>query len=92
VEQVLSRPTGPAATAPQVLSPADQQRLPGCVTLITGGTRPRLVDLARYQGRPATIIVQGAAGGRPAQVWVVGAGCSATSRDVIAHTQLTGVG
>jgi hypothetical protein len=92
VEQVLSRPAGHAATLPSVLGPADRQQLQGCVNLITGGAQPLLVDLARYQGRPATIIVQAATAGQPATAWVVGTRCSPTSRDVIAHTQLTGTG
>jgi hypothetical protein len=66
--------------------------LQGCVTLITGGARPLLVDVASYQGRQATVIVQAPAGRQPGQVWVVGPGCSADHRDLVAHTQLTGTG
>ena len=62
--------------------------LAGCVKLIAGGAQPRLVDVARYRGQPASIIVLPLAGGMLDQVWVVGAGCSATSRDVVAHTLL----
>jgi hypothetical protein len=66
--------------------------LRGCVQLVTGRAQPLLVDRARYRGQPATIIVQAPAGGRPGQVWVVGTGCSARSKDVLAHTALTGSG
>jgi hypothetical protein len=69
---------------------AGSPRLRACVMLVTGGVLPRLVDVARYQGRPATVIVQAVASGKPAQVWVVGPGCSATQRDLIAHTEITG--
>jgi hypothetical protein len=69
---------------------AQGSRLAGCVKLIAGGAQPRLVDVARYRGQPASIIVLPAPQPQDAldQVWVVGSGCSATSRDVIAHTQL----
>jgi hypothetical protein len=62
------------------------------VQLVTGGAVPSLVDQARYQGRPATVIVLAAAGGQPGQVWVVEPGCSASSRNLIAHALLTGAG
>jgi hypothetical protein len=74
----------------QLITPqASSPQLRACVTLVTGGVPPRLVDKARYQGRPATVIVQAAAG-KPAQVWVVGPGCSASQRDLIAHTEIPG--
>ena len=61
VQAVLARsPVSPAGQTPAALR--------GCVNLITGGKRPRLVDVARYQGRPATIVVTEAAGGRPGQI------------------------
>jgi hypothetical protein len=89
VQAVLARsPVNPAGQTPAFAS--GQAALPGCVSLITGGTRPRLVDVARYQGRPATIIVTEAAGGRPGQIWVAGPGCSAGTRDLIAQARLPG--
>lgn len=72
----------PAATA---RPPAG---LPGCVQLVAGGTRVSLVDLAQYQGRPATVIIRAGGGGQPGQVWVVGPGCSARHRDLIAQASL----
>jgi hypothetical protein len=59
-----------------------------CVKLVTGGAPPSLVDAARYRGQPATVIIQAPAIGRPGQIWVVGSGCSATGRDLIARAQL----
>jgi hypothetical protein len=91
VEQVLSRHPVSAA-APGDFRQLQRSGLDGCVSSLTGGAWPRLVDQARYQGRPATIIVTAGAGGRPGQVWVVGTGCSATSRHVIAYAQLTSAG
>jgi len=93
VRSVLTRQRSANSAKSPPAYPATQAgsaQLRGCVTLITGGKVPNLVDVAHYQGQPATIIVQAAASGQPAQVWVAGPGCSATSRDVIAHTELTG--
>jgi hypothetical protein len=83
----MNNNSSPAAAAPNQVNSA---QLRSCVTLVTGGVPPRVVDQARYQGRPATVIVQAAAGGKPPQVWVVGPGCSARQRDLIAHTEITG--
>jgi hypothetical protein len=84
--------SGTKQTTPSSASSGTEDQLRACVTQITGGTPPRLVDQARYQGRPATIIVQAAASGQPQQVWVVGPACSAGHPDLIAHTELTGQG
>lgn len=67
-------------------------QLRACVQRVTGGTRPSLVDLARYRGQPATIIMLAPAGGRAGQVWVVGPGCSAASAGLLAHITLGGTG
>ena len=56
--------------------------LVGCVRLVTGGGTPVLVENARYQGRPATVIVVAAGTGN--NVWVVGPQCSASNRSQIA--------
>jgi hypothetical protein len=65
-----SRPTN-AATA-QIL---------GCVHLLAGPAPVELVERARFDGQPATIIVARTGGNDTA--WVAGPGCSATSRDVL---------
>jgi hypothetical protein len=57
--------------------------LRGCVGRIAAGSLVLLVDVARYGGTPATIIVTEAAETGPMQIWVVGAGCSASSSDVL---------
>jgi hypothetical protein len=64
----------------------------GCVRRATGGVQPTLVDQARYQGQRATVIVQAPAATRPGQVWVTGAGCSATHPDLLAHASLAAAG
>ena len=63
-----------------------------CVLLVTGGVLPQVVDIAHYQGQPATIIVRAPSGGKPGQVWVAGPACSAQHRDILAQTSLPGSG
>jgi hypothetical protein len=52
----------------------------------------RLVDIGRYQGQRAIVIVVAPAGGGPSRIWVVGTGCSASGSDVITETTLGGAG
>ncbi|MBW8487062.1 hypothetical protein [Actinomadura parmotrematis] len=57
----------------------------GCVEAVTRGRTPELVDQARYQGAPATVIAApGASGVR--DIWVVGADCTPQRPHVLAHT------
>jgi hypothetical protein len=48
-----------------------------------------LVDVAKFDHQPATIIVTRGAGSAVDQVWVVGSRCSATATDVLAHRVLS---
>jgi hypothetical protein len=65
--------------------------LQACVTRIAAGGTVRLVDLARYQGKPATIVVvAGGTGGT--RVFVVGPACSGSRSDLIAQASLPGAG
>jgi len=64
---------------------APMQRLTACVRRIAPDRQPLLVDVAGYEGRPATIIaLPGDTAGRM-DIWVVGPNCSATTGDVIRH-------
>jgi hypothetical protein len=63
--------------------------LSGCVNRIAAGNRVLLVDVARYQGAAATVIVTEGSASAPEQVWVVGTGCSGSRSDVLKHTALT---
>jgi hypothetical protein len=56
-----------------------------CVARIAGGKTPLLVDAARYEGTPATVIALPGARSHDLDVWIVGPGCSARSTDVIRH-------
>lgn len=77
-----------SASAPAAGSAAN---LTGCVDLIAAGRPLLLVEIARYEGRPATIIVVAATAASAARVWVVGNGCSATGKDVLASLALPGL-
>jgi hypothetical protein len=70
---------------PPVVSTAAFPHLDACVSALTHGRRPRLVDIARYGSGPAAVIVAPAAGASPMRVWVVGTGCSARGGGVIAQ-------
>ncbi|HEY6498519.1 MAG TPA: hypothetical protein VIZ20_03785 [Streptosporangiaceae bacterium] len=67
-------------------TPSTQQY--ACVSDVTGGTVPALVDKARFQGRPATIIALSHVGNQVSQAWVVGPSCSASDTDILEHVNL----
>jgi hypothetical protein len=69
-EPRASRPTTTASS--QVL---------GCVRLLAGSDPLELVQSARFEGQPATIIA--ARTGRDYTAWVAGPDCSATNREVL---------
>ncbi len=58
--------------------------LSGCVSKVTGGAAPSLVDRASYDGIPAYIIAV------PTRVWVVRLGCTATDTQLITAVPLAG--
>jgi hypothetical protein len=63
--------------------------LAGCVNRVAAGDLVLLVDVARYQGGPATVIVTQPSAGGAEQIWVVGPGCSASRSDVLQHAALS---
>jgi trimeric autotransporter adhesin len=69
---------GPPGTAPSA-------RLAGCVSQVTDGATPSLVDQASYDGIPAYIIAV------PTRVWVVRLGCTAADPQEITRVSLTGL-
>jgi hypothetical protein len=73
----------PAASVP---------RVPACVAHVTGGKRPLLVDLAKYGGRPATVIVIPGATSGTLRALVVADPCTATAGGVLARTTFPGSG
>src|SRR5262249_8564376 len=96
VTAVLTRSRQHAATGagPTLPAPAKgpSARSPACVAQVTGGKRPLLVDLAKYQGRPATIIV--VPGQRPGtlRALVVAGECTPPASRVLATVPLPGSG
>jgi hypothetical protein len=66
--------------------------LQGCVNRVAAGDLVVLVEVARFQGGPATIIVTEVTQGGPRQVWVVGTGCSASRSDVLRQSALSAAG
>jgi len=78
--QVRARlnPPGLSGTSPSTA-------LRGCVSQVTGGPSPQLVDRATYQGSPAYIIATSS------RAWVVGVGCTATNTELITSVPLAGL-
>jgi len=76
-----------SSTHGQASTPAN---LTGCLDAIVGSQPVQLVDIAKFDGQPATIIVTQQTAARPAEVWVVGPACSASNHDVKAHQTLSG--
>ena len=65
--------------------------LTGCVIKVVGAPRAaevRLVDQARYGGRPATIIAVATTSTQPGMVYVVGSPCSASDARILAQAPL----
>ncbi len=62
--------------------------LEGCVGRIAAGHQVLLVDIARYLGGPATLIVVGESGHGAGHLWVVGPACSGSASDVLAQRDL----
>jgi hypothetical protein len=82
---------GARAAANQGPSPANQPAIspkpvPTCVQHVTGGKRLLLVDRAKYQGRPATVIVTRGATPGTVRAVVVAGSCTATPGNVLART------
>ncbi len=82
---------GNAAGAPESSAAAGSgvgTRLAGCMKAIADGRSVLLLDLARYEGSPAMIIVIGSTGTSQAEVIVTTNGCSATTPDVVTRAPL----
>jgi len=90
----LPTPAGPGTMGPAEhsrLGTTQLSRLSGCLNLIAAGHKVLLVDLARFNGAPATLIVT-AGPGAAREAWIVGPRCSASARGVLAHQPLPGNG
>jgi hypothetical protein len=93
-EAIAAQPSGSTAAQPVsgvALLAAERpsaKRMAGCIGLIAPGQFVLVVDVARYEGRPATVIVTAATVSSDAQAWVVGSSCSATTKDLLNHVVL----
>lgn len=63
-------------------------RLDGCLTLVAGGRQVVLTEVARYIGKPATIIVLKSQTANMLDVAIVGVACSARAADYIVRTMI----
>ncbi len=100
VRESRVRRTGPQATTGAVPSahansnasasglPSTSQ-LASCLDGVAGNQTVLLVDQAKYEGKPATIIVTAQSSTRSGQVWAVGPACSASHPDVLQHVTLS---
>jgi hypothetical protein len=64
-------------------------QLSSCLDGIAGGRSVLLVEQARYEGKPATIIITAQTGTQQAEVWAVGPSCTASHPDVLDHLRLS---
>ena len=88
IEAALA-PAGRAAPGPKPSHLVNgATALTSCLRHVAGNQRPLLVDMARYNGRPATIIVLPTGSAKTRRVVVVGPGCSATQTDLITTTTI----
>jgi hypothetical protein len=79
----ITTPMLTGSAADPIADGPSASRLAACIGLISPGRTVLLIDIARYQGKPAAVIVTAAAGGSAAKAWVVGSSCSATTKDVL---------
>jgi len=63
-------------------------RLAGCMKTVADGRMVLLLDLARYEGKPAVIVVLGSTTTTQAEVIVTANGCSAAAPDVLTRAPL----
>ena len=79
---------GPARSSGAKFLQAPSTQQYACVMDVTGDIEPAMVDSARYNGRPATIIALAHVGNQLSQAWVVGPSCSADNPDILKHVTL----
>jgi hypothetical protein len=83
----LSR-VGPDTQAGKAIRHTPTAQQDACALEVTSGVTPTLVDAARYQGHPATIVALKQKGNPYAQAWVVGPKCSGAQSDQLTHVWL----
>jgi hypothetical protein len=87
-QKASNAPARPAGTTSAGASGVASSSLTGCINALAPGQSVVLVELAKFEGKPATIIVTAATSSRSAEVWVVNDSCSASHTDVLDHLKL----
>jgi anti-sigma factor ChrR (cupin superfamily) len=64
-------------------------QLSGCLDGIAGNQQVLLMEMAKFEGKPAMIIVTAQTATQEAEVWVVAPACSASHPDVLDHLRLS---
>ena len=82
----------PSRAARQSQPAINSPDLRACIALVAAGRHPLLVDVARYRGSPAAVIILGAAPGGGQRALVVAPGCNGTTAHVLATATLPGPG
>lgn len=84
-------PTANAKTANggAASSSTSDSQLASCLDGIAGSQTVVLVEQAKYEGQPATIIMTAQTATRSAEVWAVSPSCSASHPDVLNHVSLS---
>ena len=67
---------------------SSQKNLTGCVDTIAAGRAVLLVELAKFDGQPATIIVSASVTASSADIWVVRPTCSAANTEILDHVRV----
>ncbi len=79
--------TSPYA-APTASSPIGADQLRVCVRKVAAGHNVLLVDVARYEGKPAIIIIVGTPPDGPGVIYAAGQACSAANADILGQQDL----
>lgn len=82
-----TRATPQATVLPNTAGPTKGQ-LTGCVSAIAAGKAVLLVDLAKFDGQPAIIVMIAAATAGSAEVWAVRDSCTAANTQVLDHAKV----
>jgi anti-sigma factor ChrR (cupin superfamily) len=91
----LAAPAAPAASGAAAArnysgtNSPNPASLAGCISGIVGSRPVQLVEMAKFDGKPAIIIITKQTTAHPAEVWAVKAACSASNPEFLAHQTLS---
>lgn len=81
-------PTSPTAGKATVVSGFSVPQLQACLTRLAAGRIVLLVDIARYRGKPAAIVILQAPSANDFDVVVAGLSCSSSVSDIITQARV----